>query len=269
MNYNNHNYNIAILTTVVNFDLYKKTSSLFPKDIPLYVIDGRDGMHGLDSIFYMFKKLSNKKIDWLIMADEDVIFEQSDKVFGLIDYMAKNNYFVSGVRDGGVVSHRDKNPYLINTFFSILNFSEIKKIISKREILKNNYSNENEFKDDLSSMKYKYDTNSLYEPYYSFYLWLRRSNYNFLFLDALHLFENDLITNSVLDLNGEVLLHHTWHARSYGVNKKHTDRIDFILNKCNAAFASSTIKPIVFKDFFYKYKKELKKTFLKIQAKFN
>ena len=68
-----HN-NIAILSTVVNFDLYQKSSPLFPKGIPKYVIDGRNGMHAMDSIRYMFKKLKDQNIDWLIMADEDVFF---------------------------------------------------------------------------------------------------------------------------------------------------------------------------------------------------
>jgi hypothetical protein len=82
-------------------------------------------MHGLDSVFYMLQKLKGRGIDWLIMADEDVLFEISDMVFELIHKMKTENYTVCGVRDGGLISHRKENPYVINTFFSIINFREI------------------------------------------------------------------------------------------------------------------------------------------------
>ena len=42
--------NIAILSTVINFDLYAESSKYFPNDIQKYVIDGRTGMYGIDSI---------------------------------------------------------------------------------------------------------------------------------------------------------------------------------------------------------------------------
>jgi len=48
---------IALLSTVINFDLYAKSASYFPKEIPKYIIDGRNGMHGIHSILYMMKKL--------------------------------------------------------------------------------------------------------------------------------------------------------------------------------------------------------------------
>lgn len=220
--------NIAILTTVANFELYEITSKLFPANCQKYVIDGREGMHGLSSIFYMFKKLKNKNIDWLIMADEDVIFTNTDLVFELVNKMEKGNYTVAGVRDGGVISHRGFNPNMINTFFSIINFKEVSKIWDKEEVEKNQYLNDDEFSLDASALKYKYDVNSLYETYYRFYLWLKRKNKNFLYLDAkMH---EDSIANSI-QLKGNTFLYHTWHARSYGKNEKHTKRIDFILNE--------------------------------------
>lgn len=54
---------IAIVTTVANKELYAKTASLFSKGIDKYVIDGTNGMYGLDSIDYMFRKLKNKNYD--------------------------------------------------------------------------------------------------------------------------------------------------------------------------------------------------------------
>ncbi|MEM0518351.1 hypothetical protein [Aequorivita flava] len=225
----NTHSNIAMLTTVINFDFYNKTVNLFPENIPYYIIDGRNGMHGIHSLFYAFKKLKNKGIEWLIMADEDVIFQNAKSVFGIIDFMKNNKYTVCGVRDGGVIDHRNNNPHLINTFFSIINFKEVSNYFNKKEILKNQYVIEGEFKDEFYA-PFKYDSQSLYEPYYCFYFWLRRKGVNILFLEA-EMYGDDQLSNTVMDHFGETFLIHTWHARSYGINKKHTQRINRILNE--------------------------------------
>lgn len=260
--------NIAILSTVVNFDLYQKSSHLFPKDISKYVIDGRNGMHAMDSVCYMFKKLKGKKIDWLIMADEDVLFIDSTFVFGLIDQMKKENYTVCGVRDGGVIPHRVQNPYAINTFFSIVNFKEISALWNKKEVLKNQYILKDEFNDDLSTLIGDYSKESMFEPYYCFYFWMRRQGKKFLFLNATVPFEEDSITNLVLDFNGNPMLYHTWYARSYGNSEKHTKRIDCVFDKVEGVGAAYA-EPMVFKDDSYAIKKTIRKHYLRIIAKLN
>ena len=258
--------NIAILTTVANFELYEKTSALFPDDIARYAIDGTNGMHSLHSIFYMFKKLKGKGIEWLIMADEDVVFINKRTVFELIDYMLSNNFSVCGVRDGGVISHRNQNPYSINTFFSVLHFSKIAKIFNKKDIEQNHYISPKEFEDDLSQLKFAFSKNSLFEPYYGFYFWLRRKGFNFLFLEAEMPFEDDHIANSVLTPNGDLLLYHTWYARTYGTNRKHTARINKILKE-NSEFEKTTSKPVIFKDNHFALKESLRKNFRRIKLK--
>ncbi|MDO5970555.1 hypothetical protein Q4Q35_12130 [Flavivirga aquimarina] len=217
----------AILTTVANFELYRKTSILFPEGVQKYIIDGRDGMHGIHSLVYMMHKLKNKGIHWLIMADEDVVFTDNKLVFSLIDKMNIEGITVCGVRDGGVVLHRKKNPFVINTFFSVINLKEVFNIWNKKEMLKNQYIEEGEFQDDLSGLKGDFDRKSLYEPYYCFYFWLRRQEKRFLFLESKMC--SDMIANDVYYENKKLLCH-TWYARSYGENKKHTDRINVILN---------------------------------------
>lgn len=256
------NPNIAILSTVINNELYQKSSQLFPQNIQKYVIDGTNGMHGLDSIFFMMKILKGKGIEWLIMADEDVLFENPNAVFDVINKMESENYTVCGVRDGGNILHRHYNPYLINTFFSIINFKEIEEIWNKKQILKNNYILENEFYDDLKNLKGLYDVKSVYEPYYCFYLWLRRNNNKFLFLEANQPFENDEISNAVY-FNGKVLLYHTWYARSYDINKKHTDRINkiFELLKFENKLSSN---PIIFKHRTFFIIKRMRKLYKRI-----
>ena len=153
---------VGILTTVANFELYEITSKYFPAGIKRFVIDGRNGMHGIHSIAYMMPKLKRLNIDWLIMADEDVIFVDSDQVFSVIEKMDKEQLTIAGVRDGGVVIHRDKSPFAINTFFSIINLKEVLPIWNKKEVLAHQYINENEFNDDLSDLVGAFEVKSLY-----------------------------------------------------------------------------------------------------------
>ena len=244
---------IALLTTVINWDLYKKSSQYFPDGIQKYVIDGRDCMFGIDSIYFMMEKFQNMDIDWLIMADEDVLFLNSESVYGVMDYMLENDYILSGVRDGGDIPNRTYSPYLINTFFSIVNLKRLKAIWNKNEVKKNHYILENEFEEDYSKMKEKYDVMSLYEPYYCFYFWLLRKGEKFLFLEAEAPFD-DKITTLAYGPNKEKLFYHTWYARSYGINKKHTERIDDVFKLLS--FNSSKYEaPIIWKDnlFFIKH----------------
>jgi len=259
------NSKIAMLSTVINFELYAKSSQFFPKDIQKYVIDGRNGMHGLESIIYMMKKLKRRNIEWLIMSDEDVLFQDAAVVFEIISQMKAKNYTVCGVRDGGMISHRTYNPFIINTFFSIINFKEIEKIWNKKEIMNNNYILSNEFDDDLTKIKTKYDLNSLYEPYYCFYLWLRRKNKQFLFLNTQ--MNKDQITNSVL-YEGKEFLHHTWYARAYGNNDNHTTRIDKIFEFLKFQ-ESKKSNPIIFKDYTFFLIQKIKKNYYRIIKKLN
>ncbi len=260
--------NTAILTTVANFELYGKTSTLFPQGIQKYIIDGRDGMHGIYSIVYMMQKLKNKGIHWLIMADEDVVFTENKLIFSLIDKMSNDEIIVCGVRDGGAVLHRKENPYAINTFFSIINLKEVFTIWNKKEVLKNQYIEEGEFHDDLSGLKGDFDPKSLYEPYYCFYFWLRRQRKKALFLESKMC--DDMITNEVYYENKKLLCH-TWYARSYGVNKKHTDRINIILdaNGVESNVEADYKDIIIYKNQWFYIQKLIKKYFKYLIMKLN
>lgn len=257
---------IALLSTVINFDLYSRSSVLYPESIDKYVIDGRTGMYGIESLCYMMKKLGNKDIDWLIMADEDVLFVDSELVFPIIQHMEKEGIIVCGVRDGGEILHRNNTPFAINTFFSILNFKALKKIWNRKEMLLNQYILENEFNDDLSGLKYPFDVKSLYEPYYCFYFWLRRKGEKILFLDSEMPFEEDSITNSVKDLQGNIMLYHTWYARAYGMNEKHTLRINKIFNEIGLKPINNK-NAIIFKDPTFAWRKKTAKLLRRIVNK--
>lgn len=259
--------NIAIISTVVNFDLYQKSARLFPEGIQTYVIDGRNGMHAMDSVAFMFKKLKNRGIEWLIMADEDVVFINPSNVFDCIDYMQEHQITFCGVRDGGVIPHRIQNPYAINTFFSILHFSEIEPIWNESLVRKNQYIEPNEFSDDLSMLQGDYSKESLFEPYYCFYFWMRRLGKKVHFLNATVPFKNDLITNLVQDHQGRDLLYHTWYARSYGHNEKHTRRIDDVFSRVPCNDVNRRLAPIIFKDSTFAFRKNIRKQYNRVLQK--
>jgi hypothetical protein len=259
---------IVILSTVNNFKLYKKSSSLYPTDIKSYVIDGRNGMFGIHSIKYMMKIFKKKDIDWVILMDEDALFINSDLVFPIINYMEENNYIISGVRDGGVLPERSGNPYVMNPFFSIINLKKLKKIWNKKEMMNNHYVKDDEFSDDLTSLKYPYDKMSLSEPYYGFYLWLKRKKEKLLYMETSLPFKDDRITNIVHDLNGSPILYHTWFSREYGDSRgRHTDRINKVFDKFKDV-NNKPPKPIIYKDTifplknrFRRFKKNTRKRF--------
>lgn len=244
-----NNSKIAILSTVNNFSLYEKSSALYPQNIQRYVIDGRNGMFGIHSINYMMEIFKRKDIDWLILMDEDALFIDSKLIFPLIGEMAQNDYIVCGVRDGGMLPERSGNPYAINPFFSIIDLKKLKKIWNKKEMLSNHYIREGEFDDDLSFLKYPYNKNSMSEPYYCFYFWLKRKDQKLLYLDITLPFVDDQITNTVQDLNGKSILYHTWFSREYGNERgRHTARIDTVFNQFQLSTNTNHLKPIIYKD---------------------
>lgn len=247
------NKRIALLTTVINWDLYKRSSVYFPDSTERYVIDGTNGMYGIESIFFMIKKLKNSSIDWLVMADEDVLFIDPEGIHSIIDKMEKENFLVCGARDGGAMELRNHNPNSINTFFSIINFRRLKQLWNSKEILKNQYILQNEFDDYPKDSSIPFDAMSLYESYYCFYFWLRRKGEKILFLNAKTPF-NDGITTLLFDTNNKTLLYHTWFARVYGKNEEQTTRIDEIFNLLKPA-NNQYKQPIIFKDKLFFLKK--------------
>lgn len=259
---------LALLTTVSNFNLYNKTKYSHPKGIKKIVIDGQNGLYGIESLFFLFKKLRKKNIKWLILVDEDVIFLDHLAIFDIIEKLQESGAIAAGVRDGGTIPNRIHNPYVPNMFFCVLNFERISLLYNKKEIKKNDFTIKSEFNEDLSALKEPFKTESLFEPYYKFFLWLKRKGEHYLFLDAeLYDSRNDDLTTLVRSLNGNPMIIHTWFARSYGWNKYQTRRIDKIIDLYILNSDKETEAPEVYKDYFYKYKLGLRKLKKRIQNK--
>ena len=256
---------IAIITTVANWELYNKTKHFFPKGIKIFAIDGTRALYGIKSMVFFMKKLRKYNLDWLIMADEDVVFKEPEKVFDLIEYLKENNYTVAGSSEADRIGEENKHPYVINTCFGILNLREIYEIYDKEEMLANQYAMDNEFPRQIEGYRYyEYPMTSLAESYYCFFLWLQRKGKKTKFLKSSRPVKEDLLTTAIHDYQGEILLYHTWFARFYATDSFHNNRINKILTK--GQFNNRNPEIIILKNyhhnikfFFYKYSRRIRR----------
>ena len=97
MNYRNRKVVITVRTLLGLFLIMSGVSGLMVGDdltkIPAPMVPYMRTL--LDTgLFYMIKKLKNKNIEWLIMADEDVIFNDATIVFDIIDEINENTKIV-------------------------------------------------------------------------------------------------------------------------------------------------------------------------------
>lgn len=222
---------IGIITTVCNWDLYHKTKHFFPKDIQVFAIDGTNSFYGIDSMVFFMKKLKKKDIDWLIMADEDVVFTRPERVFNLINFLAENEYTVSGMSEADRFENWSKHPYVVNTYFCILHLKKIYGFYNEKEMLENQYILADEFSNKKPWMpEYPHKINSLAESYYCFFLWLLRKGEKTKFL-SISRPSQDPLTTIVKDHTGKELLFHSWYARFYGKDSFHTDRINDLIKE--------------------------------------
>jgi hypothetical protein len=257
---------IAIVTTVVSFELYRRTATLFPKGIDKIVIDGTTGLYGIQSIKLIFEKKIFQKYDWIILADEDVFFYDSNLVFRLIEQMQEQEYDICGVRDGGVIKHRFDNPLAVNTFFCVVNYKEIVKQFNFDKVMKcQRFFPELYLKEDFSNLLYAYNIKSLKEPYYCFFFWAALNEYKFLYLDTVNPVNNDVIGNVILNNENEKIGFHSWYARAYNVYDDQTMRINAFLE--DFGLVNEEIKPqkfYIIRSPFYNWKKRSKKFIKKI-----
>jgi len=180
--------------------------------------------------------------------------------------MNENNFVVCGMRDGGTSKWRNKSPYAINIFFSVLNLKEIYKTFDRKKILANQFINNNEHFEHLEYLNYNnYQKDSLFEPYYCFFFWLLRNKKKILYLDAVN--PNNDETTLMFDHKGREFLYHAWYSRFYNIDSIHTSRINEILK---IGLHSGKIRnPILlknpkfnFKYFFYKNFRFIKRSLI-------
>lgn len=222
---------IAIVTTVLNDKLYQKSLKSYPEKLDYFKIDGRFGCYGIHAIELTLKKMS--AYDFIVMVDEDVVFENNSELFSLVREMKQNQIEISGCRDFDMGGKRhDGNPLVMNTFFLLINNLVLKHRKSQC-IFKNPPIFPNDFFEEkfLSQTTYrKENLYSLREPYYWFFLALWKDGANFLYLkNVQRYFFNDEVTTTVFGRNNLPICHHSWYARAYDINQIQKERIDDLM----------------------------------------
>lgn len=223
---------VAIVTTVLNAELYKRTQTTYPLVDKFYKIDGRFGFYGIHSIRCALKKLIH--YDFVILVDEDVVFERNYFIDEIIQVMKEKKIALIGPRDFDMGGKRwDGNPFSMNTFFTIINmtfyksiriddFFENKSPLSDVEINEFCLENRDFSTENILSMR---------EPYYPFYLNSIRRGFPLIYLECRQNFFDDDITTTVFDMDNRPVLHHTWYARAYKTVEHQKIRIDRLIEK--------------------------------------
>lgn len=229
------NHSLAIVTSVINADLYALTVNNFLAcDYPTFWFQGTYKQYGLNFLVELFRNYSLKKFKYLLLLDEDNILLNPVELNNIIDSLIEKDISIAGVRDGGEISHRNASPIMVNTFFCFLNMEKLRKDFNKDKIFEIRGFESEDFKNweqitNFTGSK-SYDLSLFGEPYYSFFLYFRRLGHTFYYLKASD-YEEDLISTKVLSENDEVVAIHTWYARKFGVDPEHTKRISSIINK--------------------------------------
>ncbi|CAD5351003.1 hypothetical protein FLA105534_05007 [Flavobacterium bizetiae] len=76
-------------------------------------------------------------------------------------------------------------------------------------------------------------------------------------------FENDLETTTVFTLNNNVLLYHTWYARTYDINYNNAKRINDVIKKGVFLKEFDQRKIIYLKSYSFLFRKKIKKSYNK------
>ena len=253
---------IAVVVTVQNFKLFKKTKNSIPMGIDLFVIDGRYGFYALNALELVFSSDQIAKYDWIIMADEDVIFIDFDAILELIQHMKNNDHQLAGVSDGSALEFRKGDPTIPNLFFCVFNNSSIRL---KFDLL--------DFHQYIKTKSNTGDQPSkvMNEPYYVFFKYLFYRDFRMMFLNAHNkVIPGDYESTFVYNHINKIMLIHTWYARLYMKNQFHTTRIDNVVNSNLSNQQNKTFfnlkNPQYFqfkKQFYLKYlKKKIKRLIL-------
>ena len=245
---------VGFVTNFHNYELLSLSVSLY-RDLAngkIIMIDGSKGFYG----YHVFNQiLSNNLIqneyDYLVYIDEDAFISNIDELFDTIKFFIENNYGFCGMPDGGVISHRFHNPVSINTFFTIFNLKEIKKIYTKDCAINCQYEPSLEkytpyhlIKKEIPNKEdnrvqvvinegYKpydiiYDN---FEPYYRIFFYLLKNELKPYYLngDDSSEIDGDGATTKLYGINNKPFCYHTWFARQF--ETYHNNRIKTVFNK--------------------------------------
>lgn len=147
-------------------------NSLFPYSLESYsqMLDwnfvlypanlGKMRLYGLGCFFNMIADQIDKH-DYVIYLDDDVFLVPGaeEAFYNIFMKFVESNAVIAGVPDGGVICHRNHNPFMVNTFVSFWNLKEIRVHGITREIL-----TARETTEEINKMSFReYDSRASYK----------------------------------------------------------------------------------------------------------
>lgn len=226
---------IAIFTRSMNYRLYDSAMHCV-RELPY----PHHRLTATTADGYLFKLLASDA-DWAINIDEDAFVTDISALKELLDYCINNQIVNCGMPDGGVVPIRNHNPLVTNPFFNIIHLAAIRRKYSKEE-LKRFGIHQSEFEkvkpEKILRCDYAYD---YFEPYCNFFVWTSQ-NFKTLYLDAST--HEDGISTVLFNHKGTPMITHTWYSRFYGIDTKHTQRINQIINHYSKQTKESAIRKL-------------------------
>lgn len=240
-----------------------------PIEFDHFYIDGRFGFYGIKAIELALSSPQLNQYEWMILLDEDAVILNAEMLHRVIQHMYDKKFGVAGVRDGGEIEFRRGNPNFPNLSFLIINKNALPKELDFTiKLSAEFFTNEKNFK-TVFPLRDGYEIFQNSEEYYNFFQQLLIKNISFLFLKSrFHDPSTDDFTTVFLDHEGKDLIIHTWWARAYDQNERHTNRINRIFNNLPLVKSSyhgqEISNPEYFLFLFKSKKKRLKKLIKKV-----
>jgi len=202
---------VLIVTRSMHEELYNLSSALI--DLPFKKVR----ICGAHAQWYLYG-LFEHDAEWVINIDEDAFVWDPGKILRLLDFMRDNDLACCGCPDGGVVWHRFHNPVIPNPFFNVFHLKKMKAAYrGVPDIERVGFDDSLKrftapFVQGTLGKEYSYD---MFEPYYSFFLWILKQGFRILYLRA-DSWSEDLLSTVPMDHRDEPFLIHTWFAREWG-----------------------------------------------------
>ncbi len=252
--------NLVIGVVYQNKELLDVVLSRFTSISNFILIDGSKGLYGLEAYLDMIEIASNRKYEWLVVVDEDAFVYNEKDLLDLILFLKNNNYHVAGVQDGGLVNHRVNNPYSFNFFFTIFDLNFIREVWTKKSIIRANQKilKEKEFGCFSRFENVSFNTQSLFEPYYCIFLYLRRKGASFFHFHVEEYCKDDNLSTVVFSHDLKKIVVHTWMSRFYKSDTVQKIRIDKMIEelpKSNLSFETTKGNIIAVQDTKSKFRK--------------
>lgn len=218
-----NNVSVTIAITSQNKTLLQLCRLFTPRNLPLFIVDGRGGCHGMRAIQHV---IENAPSDWTVLLDEDAFIIDTSRLERLLEWAMRTGAACVGMCDGGVVPIRTGNPNALNPFFNIIDLSRVRAkwhepdcraYIGAGHNMREVWPPKHVL---TEGVRYQFGD---FENYYCFYFWLQAVGLEMQWLTART--HTDGVSTVLNDHTGRPLVLHTWYGRRFGRHRQQTARI--------------------------------------------